>query len=62
MKQKTITVKVLATMEKGNEFLEYEFPKLNEYLNDGWIIKDVFQTATNTNVAFLFLTFVIYKN
>ena len=62
MQQKTITVKVLATMEKGNEFIEYEFPIINEYLNNGWEINNVYQTTSNTNVAFLFITFVIYKN
>jgi hypothetical protein len=61
MKQKTITVKASATLAQGSEFKEYEYPKLNELLNDGWAIKEVYQATTNQNVGFLFLTFVLYK-
>ena len=62
MKQKTITVKTSAIIkrEEGG-FEELEFPKVNKLLDDGWIIKDVFQSTTNQNVGFLFLTFVFSK-
>lgn len=67
MKEKIITVK-LASMspykEKGKEddnYFEYEFPKLNKHLDDGWKVDEVYQSTTNVNVGFLFITFLLKK-
>jgi hypothetical protein len=62
MKHKTITIKASATLATSTEFKEYEYPKLNELLNDGWKIKEIYQATTNQNVGFLFLTFVLQKD
>lgn len=59
---KTITVKASATLAAGAEFKEYEYPMVNQLLNDGWLIKDVYQSTTNQNVGFIFLTFVLFKD
>ena len=61
MKHKSITVKASATLAQGHEYKEYEYPVLNKYLDEGWIIKEIFQATTNQNVGFLFLTFVLVK-
>jgi len=58
---KTITIKAAATLKKGAEFKEYEYPLLNKYLDEGWVIQNVYQITTNENVGFLFLTFVLTK-
>lgn len=59
MKNKTITVKASAMLEASSEFKEFEYPKLNQLLNEGWKIREVIATATNVNVGFVFLTFVL---
>ncbi len=61
MLNKTITIKASATLAAGSEFMEYEYPKLNELLNDGWKIREVVTAITNVNVGFVFLTFVLQK-
>lgn len=58
---KTITVKASAILAPGTEFKEYEYPMINQFLNKGWLIKDVLQSTTNQNVGFVFLTFVLFK-
>lgn len=58
---KSITIKASATLPSGSEFKEYEYPILNEYLNNGWTIHEIHQTTTNTNVGFLFLTFILFN-
>lgn len=59
MKHKTITIKASATIQTGTEFKEYEYPILNNYLDQGWKIKEIYQSTTNQNVGFIFLTFVL---
>lgn len=61
MALKTITVKASATLATGTEFKEYEYPKVNELLADGWQIKELHQLTTNVNTGFIFLTFILYK-
>ena len=61
MTHKTITVKASATLASGAEFKEYEYPIVSQLLNDGWFVKDVFQSTTNQNVGFVFFTFVLVK-
>lgn len=61
MQNKTITVKASATLETGSEFKEYEYPQLNELLNEGWKIREVITAITNVNVGFVFLTFILQK-
>lgn len=58
---KSITVKAAATLQQEQEFKEYEYPILNEYLNKGWSIHEIHQATTNTNVGFLFLTFILFN-
>lgn len=61
MQYKTITVQISSTMKSGTEFKEYEFPKVNEYLEDKWMIKEVIPSTTNQNVGFLYLTYILRK-
>ena len=58
---KTITVKVAATLPQDEEFKEYEFPTLKNYLDDGWDISNIHQSTTEENVGFVFLTYVLFK-
>lgn len=58
---KTITVKIVSILPRGTEYDEYEFPKLSEYLNDGWKITDVHSATTSVNTGFIFLTFILQK-
>ncbi|MEQ8422163.1 MAG: hypothetical protein RIB64_19305 [Arenibacter algicola] len=62
MKYKTLTVQVASTMGRDFDFKEYEFPKINEYLENDWMIKEVIPSTTNQNVGFLYLTFILNKN
>jgi len=62
MKQKTITVKAAATIATGTKYQEFEWPEVNKALEDGWLIKEVIHTPTNTNVAFVFITYILFKN
>lgn len=62
MKNKTITVKACAAIEVGKKYHEYEWPEVNKALDEGWLIKEVIHTPTNTNVAFVFITYILYKN
>lgn len=61
MQNKIITVKASATLASESEFKEYEYPKLNGLLNDGWKIREVITSTTNVNVGFIFLTFILQK-
>ncbi|MDY8137507.1 hypothetical protein [Aquimarina sp. 2201CG5-10] len=62
MKYKTVTVQVSSTMSRDLDFKEYEFPKVNEYLETDWMIKEVIPSTTNQNVGFLYLTFILKKD
>lgn len=62
MKNKTITIKASALIPTGTYFVEFEWPEVKKALEDGWLIKDVVHTPTNTNVAFVFITYILYKN
>jgi len=58
-KQKVVSINVLTRTE--NKFTEIEYPILNKYLEDGYIVKEVHQISPSQNLYVITLTFVLEK-
>lgn len=58
-KQKVLTINVLTRTD--SKFTEIEFPILNKYLDDGYIVKEVHQIAPSQNLYLVTLTFILEK-
>jgi len=59
--EKIITIQVKSTLEVELDYKEFEFPLLNQYLDQDWEIRQIHQNTTNTNVGFIYLTFHLQK-
>lgn len=62
--QKVVTVNVLSRVGVNNsagEFKEVEFPILNRYLAEGYIIANVYQIAPSPQLYVVTITFILEK-
>ena len=59
--QKVITVNMVARPENSKPFTEYETPILNKYLDEGYVIKNVHQSAPSQNLFATTITFILEK-
>ena len=59
--QKVITVNINARPEDGKVFSEYEIPLLNNVLESGYKVVQVYQSAPSQNLFCTTITFVLEK-
>ena len=59
--QKVITVNVTASVGGGRQYKENEFPEIKEYLEAGYIVKEVIPFAAPQSTSFYSLTFILDK-
>ena len=61
--QKIITVTTHTNIiDKDNKYIEKEYPKINEYLEDGYEVKQVVPVVTNSESSYMYsITFVLEK-
>ena len=60
-KQKVVSINVLTRADGAQKFVEIEYPTLNRYLEDGYIVKEVHQIAPSQNLFVITLTFILEK-
>ena len=62
--QKVITITTHTNIiEKENKFTEKEYPSLNKYLNEGYVVSQVVPVVPGANTAYMYsLTFVLTKD
>ena len=61
--QKVITVTTHTNIiDKEDKFIEKEYPKINEYLEDGYEVKQVVPVVTNSQNSYRYsITFILDK-
>lgn len=63
--QKVVTVNISSRPDKEGagfqKFTEYEFPIVNKYLEEGYVILNVYQIAPSDNVPASTITFILQK-
>lgn len=60
--QKVITITTHTNIiDKTEMFTEKEYPKLNEYLEDGYIVKQTIPIVTNSTSFMYSITFILEK-
>jgi len=59
--QKVITINVTARPENNASFTEYEMPTINKWLEKGYKVVQVYQSAPSQNLYCTTITFVLEK-
>ncbi|MEL0457619.1 hypothetical protein WJN01_15390 [Flavobacteriaceae bacterium SZ-1-7] len=61
--QKVITITTHTNIiDKDDKFTEKEYPKLNEYLEDGYIVKQTVPITTGSQTSYMYsITFILEK-
>jgi len=61
--QKVITITTHTNIiDKDVKFTEKEYPKLNEYLEDGYIVRQTIPIVTNSETSYMYsITFILER-
>lgn len=61
--QKVITITTHTNIiDQNDKFTEKEYPKLNEYLENGYVVKQTVPIVTNSETSYMYsITFILEK-